>query len=434
MTLLDEPQLPPEPARQRAGRARLAREARAQACARARRRAAGEHLVPVFAVCVLVLASGAFFALLGPGLPGEQASRPEILLLWVMAYAVAAAVLLDGRVRLRRPVGAPVALLAFVALAGCSVLWSESPELTARRAVGLGGTVLVGLLLAQRLSPVQLLDALRRAMLLVAVASLAVWAAGLAAALDPIHGTLRGVVATKNTLGQVMAIGLLACAALALLDESRRRRCLLSALPMLLALGLTDSTAGLLTAGLILVGSTIVVLRRGAAGRVLMAAGVTLVLGVLMVTLPGTSPERVAGVLGEDTTLTGRDVIWSQSIDAAQAHVVLGHGYGAFWEGTDEADRIRARLDWPVPHAHNGLLDVLLDLGLLGVALAVAILVTLVVRGVQDLVAGARDLAVLRLSIAALILLSNLVESAFLQQNSLLGLLLVVALAGPPRR
>lgn len=380
-----------------------------------------------FAVAVLVLSTGAFFAVTAPAAGGE--SRPAVLLLWLLAYAVAGAMLLDSRLRLRLPLPLPAELVVFLALAATSVAWSVAPDITARRAVGLLGTVLVGLVLAQRLTAVQLLDAVRRAVLIVTVASLLLYLSGSSAALDELHGTLRGVLATKNTLGRVLALGLLAAATTGLLDPSRARRSAVSAVPMVVALALTDSTGGVLMAVLVGAGTLLTVLLRRRWGALAVAGAAVLLTGAAVLAAPWLSAGQVAGAVGEDTTLTGRDEVWAESWEAASERPVLGYGYGAFWSSATEADRIRARLQWGVPHAHNGLLDTGLDLGVLGVVASVVVVGGLVVRGVVDLRRGEVPRAVLRLAVAGLVIVSNLVESSLLQQNALLTVLLVAALA-----
>lgn len=381
----------------------------------------------VFAVAVLVLATGAFFAVESPLPPGE--SRPAVLALWALAYLVAAAVLLDGRLRSRTPVHPPVELLVFLGLALLSVTWSEAPGLTLRRSVGLVGTCIVALLLAQRLGAELLLRCVRIAMSIVAVSSLLLYASGSAAALDDTFGTLRGVVATKNTLGFLMALGLVACAAGGVLGRTRVRASAVSALPMLLALSLTDSKTGLVITVFVAIAAVVALLRRRRRGAWVVAAVALLLAAATSVLAPFASLAGSAALIGEDTTLTGRDAIWQESLKAIRTRPLLGHGYGAFWTGTDAGAQIKARLLWDVPHAHNGALEVLLDLGVVGLVAAVAIVLALVVRGLVDLNAGRHWNAILRLTIALLLLLSNLVESNFLQQNSLLAVLLVAALS-----
>jgi exopolysaccharide production protein ExoQ len=380
------------------------------------------------AVGLLVLATGSFFPLLGGG---GEADVPLARLLWAVAYVGAGLALFDGALRHRLRVRVSSTLVLYVALAAVSVTWSVLPALSLRRSVGLAGTVVVGMYLAQRLRPLELLDALRAATLIVAVSSLLLYASGSALALDEVHGTLRGVLSTKNTLGRMMALGILASATTALLDGRLARRCTLSALPMLVALALTDSTGGSLVAAGVVVCMVAALLWRARAGRALLLAAVALSLGALAILLPQATAERVTGLVGEDATLTGRTEIWRLSLEAVGSRPVLGYGYEAFWEGSDVAARIQARLNWPVPSAHNGLLDVAVDLGLVGVVLAVLVLLTLVARGLRDVAAGFVPGAFLRLPIAGLIVVSTMVESGLLQQNTLLTVLLVAALSMP---
>jgi exopolysaccharide production protein ExoQ len=380
-----------------------------------------------YAVAVLLLGTGAFTSLV----PFDP--QAPVFALWFLAYGVAAAGLLDDVFRTRRALSVPLPLLAFVLLAAASVFWSVAPEISLRRAVGLTGTVAVGLFLARRLAPVDLFDALRRAVLVVAVASLLLYASGSPLALDEIHGTLRGVLSTKNTLGRILALGVLAAAFVYLADRSgpRRRRAVVSGLVMLAALALTDSTGGVLVSAAVLAVAVPLALVRHRRAMLAVAALATAGLAALVVLLAATTPEEAAGAIGEDVTLTGRTDIWSESLDAMAEEPVIGYGYGAFWDedGAVESDRIRGRLQWEVPNAHNGLLDIGLDLGVVGAAVAATVLLTVLARGVVDLSRGSYQTAALRLSIGAISVVVNIAETGLLQQNSLYTVLLVAALA-----
>jgi O-antigen ligase len=385
--------------------------------------------VQCYAVAVLVLGTGAFFPLLSAD--PDAGSDLRVFGLWVLAYAVAVGLVLDAALRERRRVGVPPELVLFLLLAATSVFWSVAPGLTLRRSVGLLGTVIVGVALAQRLGVPALFDALRRAMVIIAVSSLLLYASGSSYALDSIHGTLRGVAITKNSLGFFMALGLLACAAGALIDRSRARSAVVSAVPMMVALALTDSKTGLVIAAVVALYATTAVLGRRRSGPLALASLALFACAGAAVLAPTLTLASSAALIGEDTTLTGRDEIWQESLLAADARQYLGHGYGSFWDASDTAERIRARVLWEVPHAHNGPLDILLDLGVVGVVLAGAVVLGLIVRGVSDLVQGHRRQAALRLPLALLLISTNLVESNLLQQNSLITVLLVTALALP---
>jgi exopolysaccharide production protein ExoQ len=386
-------------------------------------------LAKAFATGVLLLSTGAFFSL--PNADGVVEPSSLVLVIWALVYVVAGAALLDGVVRQRLTVRVPVAVSAFLLLASVSVLWSAAPDVTARRSLALVGTVTIGLLLAQRLAPIDILDAVRWAVALVAVFSLLLFVIGDPRAIDPVHDSLRGVLATKNTLGRVMGLGILATATTVFLDRSRGRRAVLFGIPMLIALAMTDSAGGTVIAVLVLVLVAVAALWRATSGRVFLGSAVALALGAVAFALPATTAEDAVGLLGRDLTITGRTEIWSMALDAVMQRPVLGYGYGAFWheDGPIEAARIWALLYWPVPNAHNGVLDMALGLGSVGAVIALVLVIGLLVRGVADVRAGRRQSAVFRISIGLLVVASNLVESSLLQENAYLTLLLIAGLS-----
>src|ERR1700721_30572 len=72
-----------------------------------------------------------------------------------------------------------------------------------------------------------------------------------------------------------------------------------------------------------------------------------------------------SSVLGRDNTLTGRTEVWAAVLPEMERHALLGYGFGSFW--TDAR-----RLLYDIPTSHNGYLDILLELGALGLALFIA--------------------------------------------------------------
>ncbi len=76
----------------------------------------------------------------------------------------------------------------------------------------------------------------------------------------------------------------------------------------------------------------------------------------------------IADFFGKSITLSGRTDIWISVFDAIMEKPLAGFGMGGFWS-TDISDSIRTDLNWFVPHAHNGVLELALQLGILGVLL-----------------------------------------------------------------
>jgi O-antigen ligase len=80
----------------------------------------------------------------------------------------------------------------------------------------------------------------------------------------------------------------------------------------------------------------------------------------------------VVVILGKTPTLTGRIPLWLSLVPHIEKKLVLGYGFGnAFWVHKDNVRQVMEKVRWFPGHAHNGFLDILLSLGLLG-ALAYA--------------------------------------------------------------
>ena len=185
---------------------------------------------------------------------------------------------------------------------------------------------------------------------------------GLALSLDD-HGTARGV---RRLAAVILALAL----TVLLLTQSR------------------SAYVGALL-GLTLVGwwrvSRSVWLRRLPMGRSVLHAALGLGLALLMTAIAGT---WLAPLDSTTDTLTGRLQIWTASVLLIGDHVYTGVGPGQFPLVVQPAfPEVGASVAPHIPHAHNFVLQALLDLGLPG-SLLLGLLLALVVRG---LILTARD-------------------------------------------
>ena len=87
----------------------------------------------------------------------------------------------------------------------------------------------------------------------------------------------------------------------------------------------------------------------------------------------------VVHALGRDTTLSGRTEIWAAVIPAAP-NPVVGAGFESFWIGPDVQKVYRSLEGWWDPQgineAHDGYIEIYLNLGWIGVCLIALILIT----------------------------------------------------------
>ena len=113
---------------------------------------------------------------------------------------------------------------------------------------------------------------------------------------------------------------------------------------------------------------------------VLAALFVGLSAALAVFALAGFDASKMLGFLIHDTSFTGRDQLWSFAWHSASQRMWLGHGYGAFWDVGAAADPL-VKLEpgtWlgdvekgVINQAHNGYLELWLHLGLPATILAV---------------------------------------------------------------
>lgn len=100
---------------------------------------------------------------------------------------------------------------------------------------------------------------------------------------------------------------------------------------------------------------------------------VVIAVGACQPFIGGSSVGRVSSSLGRDSTLTGRTEIWEGLTSEVSRQPLLGAGFGSFWTPAK-------RQMHDIGEAHNGYLDLTLDLGFLGLLLMMAFLVSSVRR------------------------------------------------------
>ena len=142
-----------------------------------------------------------------------------------------------------------------------------------------------------------------------------------------------------------------------------------------------------------------------------------IVIGAAVTIAAVSLPEEFTALVGKDATLTGRVPIWIVLIrDVIPHHLMLGYGFNMFFILNNPAYlHLVDIVGWPAPHAHNGYLNLTVELGLPGALLGTFILLRLIF-GAMRLVNDERApwvLHVLVFSVTFAIL--NLVESSLLR-------------------
>lgn len=271
-------------------------------------------------------------------------------------------------------------LLLLLALVPLSLLWSVVPLRSLLGLVNFGAGTFVGIYLAMRFSLRQQLQIVAWALALAAIISLVIgFVSPPLGRMFLADGSLawKGVYEHKNSLGRYMAI--LGAAAWALTLERKQWGRWVGGFLLALLLIVLASSATPLLALAVMVGALplLGVFRwRDAGIRLISLLLLLLAVWTLLVLLlhPALSPFADYGLalLGRDpdrNTLLVRFDLWEYAWGYIAQRPILGYGFDAFWSLPGRRDVITyvGRV-WDVQQAHNGFIELWLQLGLIGLS------------------------------------------------------------------
>ena len=326
-----------------------------------------------FTVFILLYSTGAFVNLFigSDQLLDPAVGVPELRYLWAVIYVITFAL---WRRHCRNSLGLllrewPVILL--VGLALVSVAWSDAPALTFRRGIALVGTCLIALYIAARY---RLREQLRLLVWMCAISVVFSFFFGWfhwGAAVDGLEGAWIGIYTQRNSLGSMMVLSALIFLLWGKFEPLSRwkARALAAAAAVLLILSgsMTALVAFLFVLILFPVIRALTRSSRRVAGFLLLASTVAVGLGYWV----ASHFETVTQAMGRDPGLSGRISLWAASALMAAQRPWLGYGYNAFWLGlAGPSAGVWRVIGWRAPASHNGLLEIWLDLGAVGVAIA----------------------------------------------------------------
>jgi exopolysaccharide production protein ExoQ len=163
----------------------------------------------------------------------------------------------------------------------------------------------------------------------------------------------------------------------------------------------------------------------------LLIVGLVLAAGALIALVGAQFLPRVLGALGRNATLSGRTEIWNLVVGSIAKRPLLGYGYYSFWQGLKgESANIIVGAHWMFGYAHNGILEICLQLGLVGTALFFVTLVQAIGNAWFCLRNGCQPAVEWYIGIIALTLVYNIDESTVLWPIDILSLIYVVACCG----
>ncbi len=384
------------------------------------------HRGRVFSIGIILFFSGAFYpyVLAQVGDINENSNSRQLQILFSLIYLICLLIGFSDFFN-QRSIDYVRHKLAFIfaALVVFSSTWSFDPVVTFRNGVAYFGTILLAIILqANARSMLNLLHDLYTALRIGCISSLALGIGSGNVRGDDGIG-FPGVFVHKNTFGAVMSLGVL----LSIYFFLKRKtwKTFIWIAPMLISLYLSNSSTAQITAlvGILFLLLTSTIDRSPTKDRVILT--VTSVLFVIAIFLTFLAKNLTLNSLtltttGKDATFTGRTKIWEVGWNALDgSNFFLGYGYNAFWFSPESRALNQYLVGFKNYNSHNGYLEIMLSVGAVGLLF----FLYLVIRNVIESMRSSSFVIVLPLT--AWFLASNLTESMFITQNTLIPMLLV---------
>ncbi|WP_348521443.1 O-antigen ligase family protein [Brevundimonas sp. A19_0] len=353
---------------------------------------------------VIVMLTG---ALIGPVFAPDQGETPILRLIWLPVYAVTLGLILNraGRMFAAWPAWLILGLLTLLALA--SRYWSIDPAVTDRRVIALFMTSAFAIYLGAAFTGAQLPRLLMHTGVVMAVGSLVMVLAFPSIGIHQFDnaGLWRGLWYEKNQMGIVMVASSIAAAAVLASPGQAGRSPWPALFTLLLCVFLTLATQSKTSLLCLLLGLGVIAglwaMRRGGpALSVVLVWGAITCAGVGLLVWQQNS-ALILEALGKDPSLTGRTDIWESLMRRVAERPWTGYGYSAFWgKESVPAHYVRLETGWLVPSAHNGWIDLLVQVGwpgaiMVGLAMLITLIALIVRLGGQGFREGGFSLAYL---------------------------------------
>jgi exopolysaccharide production protein ExoQ len=322
---------------------------------------------------------------------------------------------------------------AMLGIALSSTLWSATPVGTLQMCFAVGLCTLFACYLSARFTTERFME------LFILVGAIAALLSVFFAVALPSYGIFQGygggawqgICAHKNALGISMAF--LLTPVFFTNSYGQGRKIIYSALLLFLIYKSQSRGAWVDTAGMLLFVAGLNVVRRFRGRELPPLLLLTSTFGIVALLLGIHYWPELAAAMGKDPSMTGRTGIYAEIWRSAMKRPLLGYGFGGFWyAGNPERQRIAISIGWPsIGYAESGFLELVLQMGFVGLGLVVAMMVKATVQGMRLLRSPSYSPRVgWFLTILFLSLLTNIDAGWFMTSNTMDWVLILMACSG----
>ncbi len=274
---------------------------------------------------------------------------------------------------------------AMLSLALCSALWSASFIITVQMFIEVGLCTLFACYLSARFTTERLMELIIFMGVAAAILSIVFSTALPSYGIFQGYGasSWQGICSHKNTLGVSMAFLLTPIFFSSAYSRGRK----LGYISLLLFLVFKSQSRGAWfdTAGMLMFVGWLTLIRKVSPRDVRLLLVTTATFGALTISLSIHFWPQLAALVGKDATMTGRTDIYHEIWKSIMKQPLLGYGFGGFWyPGSLESQRVGLALGWPnIGYSENGVLELALQIGFVGVSLVSAMVGKAILQGTR---------------------------------------------------
>ncbi len=334
--------------------------------------------------------------------------RRVSLAMQLVIYAVLVLMLLIHREAVLRSVRSSGWLIALCGLVLMSAAWSSDPMFTLRRGILLLLTTTFAIYFASAFEWPEQMSIFGWMSLLAVVGSFVMVGFfpeyGLS---HDLHvGDWKGLFAHKNIMGRQMAFAIITLAVIrpARMPWSIRWGAIAGAGTLLY---MSHSATALASLTICAAAYPLLHLLRVKGKKTLPIWVPFLPLVGVAVVIAVANADTFLAILGRNSSLTGRTSIWKHAIEGISQEPWFGHGFNAFWGRS-------------MSHSHDGYLDLLLDVGIVGLLVFAALLVQTLTRAFRFFQTAESTEAKWPALFVILFMVYNIAESSIFRQRTFL--------------
>jgi exopolysaccharide production protein ExoQ len=250
-----------------------------------------------------------------------------------------------------------------------SISWSVLPNITLSRVIALVGTIVFSLYFASRYTIKEQIELIGWTLGITGVMSL-VFSLALPqyGQMTGVHfGLWRGAYPHKNVLGKIMVVASLSFLVLAFRKQKQQYIYWGFFVLSVFLLLMSKSSSPLINLIILITAFFILPMIRWRYSMMIPTLAAISLISIVLYSALNSNANLIANIFNKDLTLTGRTDLWTLVLDKIGQQPWLGYGFGAFWHGFDGPSAyIWSAIAFEAPNAHNGYLDLLLELGVFG--------------------------------------------------------------------